>query len=259
MKPPRWYQDHEIELATDAAVSRLDTDRRHVLLAGGESLPYDRLVLCSGGRARRPAVAGGDLPGIHVLRIVADCDRIRSVAKPGTRAVVVGMGFIGCEVAASLAQLGVAVTAIVSRKTPLGAVLGEEVGAVLADIHRERGVELITGDRVVRFEGSARLERVTTDGGAHIDCDFAVVGAGIEAKISPVTGTSIACENGILVDGHGRTSVDGIYAAGDVANHLHPLFGRVRMEHYNNAERMGQAVARSMLGDQAAYGYVHSF
>ena len=259
VRPADWYDRNDVQFRADSAVARVDTDARRVLLGGGEAMRYDHVVLCTGGRARKPDIPGIRLPGVHVLRTVTDCATIRAAARPGARAVVVGMGFIGSEVAASLRQLGVAVTAVVSGASPLESVLGREVGAAMARIHREHGVELIPADRVVCFEGSGSVERVVTGAGVRLGCDFVVVGTGLEPDLASVTGTAIACDNGILVDGRCRTTVDGIFAAGDVANHLHPLFGRVRVEHYNNAERMGGAVARSILGDNAAYGYVHSF
>lgn len=259
VKPAEWYDHNGVELRYDAVVSRVDPDARTVILGSGETIRYGRLVLCTGARPRKPQIPGIDLPGVHMLRTVADCDAIKSAARPTSRAVVVGMGFIGSEVAASLRGLGVAVTAVLTGATPLEAVLGGEVGVAMAGIHREHGVELIPGDQVVRFEGSASLERAVTQAGLVIECDFAVVGAGIELNLAAMTGTAIALDNGVLVDARCRTNVDGIYAAGDIANHLHPLFGRVRVEHYNNAEKMGGAVARSILGNEAPYGYVHSF
>jgi 3-phenylpropionate/trans-cinnamate dioxygenase ferredoxin reductase subunit len=259
VRPVEWYADNDIELRRDAAVSHIETGSRTLVHGGGKPITYDRLVLCTGGRARRPSIAGLDLPGVHLLRTVADCDGIKEAARPGTRAVVVGMGFIGSEVAASLRQLGVTVTAVFGGSAPLEAVLGTEVGAAMGRMHREHDVALLPNDRAVRFEGSDKVERAVTESGERVECDFAVIGAGIEPNLTPLAGTGIDVENGILVDAHCRTTVDGIYAAGDVANHLHPLFGRVRVEHYNSAEKMGQAVARSILGSDVPYSYVHSF
>jgi 3-phenylpropionate/trans-cinnamate dioxygenase ferredoxin reductase component len=259
VKPDEWYGESEVELRRGAAVSHVDAESRRAYLADGEAIDYDRLALCTGGRPRRPAIAGLDLAGVHLLRTVVDCDGIKSAARPGARAVVVGMGFIGSEIAASLRQMGVVVTAVFDGTAPLDAVLGAEVGAAMGRIHRDAGVELLANDRVVRFEGSDGLERAVTKAGARLDCDFAVVGAGIEPNLTPLAGTRIAAENGVLVDERCQTTVDGIYAAGDVANHQHPLFGRVRVEHYNSAEKMGQAMARSILGSETPYDYVHSF
>jgi 3-phenylpropionate/trans-cinnamate dioxygenase ferredoxin reductase subunit len=259
VKPASWYDANDVERRTETIVRHVDTGSRHVLLEGGEQLAYDRLVWCAGGRPRKPAIPGIDLPGVHLLRTVADCDAIKVAARPGARAVVVGMGFIGSEVAASLRQLGVAVTAVLSDSAPLDKVLGSEVGGVMAGIHREHGVELITADRVVAFEGDQALTGVVTEHGARIECDFAVVGAGIELNVEPLANTPIAIDNGVLVDSRCRTNVAGIHAGGDCANHLHPLFGRVRVEHYNSAEKMGRYIARSLLGDDAPYDYLHTF
>ena len=259
VRPEGWYSTNDVERRTETPVHRVDTAAQEVLLRGGERVGYDRLVLCTGGRARRPAIPGINLPGVQVLRTLADCDAIKRAARPGARAVVVGMSFIGSEVAASLRQLGLVVTAVLTGATPLDGVLGGQVGAVMAGIHRDRGVELVTSDRVVGFEGDEVVERVVTERGARIDCEVAVVGAGIEPNVEALVGSPIALDNGVLVDPRCRTSVAGVHAAGDCANHLHPLFGRVRVEHYNNAEKMGRYVARSLLGDERPYDYLHTF
>ena len=240
-------------------VERVDPTAHRVVLRSGESLDYDQLLVTTGGRNRKLAVPGVDLEGIHQLRTVAESDAIRADAKTGARAVVVGMGFIGCEVAASLRQLGVSVTGVMPGDAPLGSVLGPELGGIYAAIHRENGVELIARDEVVRFEGHRRVERAVTKSGRSIACDFAVVAVGIQPNVELLEGTGVAVENGVLVDAMCRTNVPGIFGAGDVANHVHPLFGRIRVEHYNNAEKHGRAAARSMLGGQEEYAYLHTF
>ena len=224
----------------------------------GESIEYEQLLIATGGRNRTFDVPGSKLPGLHQLRTVAESDAIRADARRGSRAVVVGMGFIGCEVAASLRQLGVEVTAVFPGEAPLESVLGAELGAVMTAIHREEGVDLIPRDQVERFEGNGRVERAITRGGRRLDCDFAMVAVGIVPNVEVLEGTGVAIDNGVLVDEACRTNVPGIFAAGDVANHQHPLFGRVRVEHYNNAEKMGRAAARSMLSGQE-YDYLHTF
>jgi 3-phenylpropionate/trans-cinnamate dioxygenase ferredoxin reductase subunit len=169
------------------------------------------------------------------------------------------MGFIGCEVAASLRQLRVHVTAIFPERAPLERVLGREIGAAIGAIHRANGVELLAEDRVAAFQGSDRVEAAATVCGDRVACDFVVAGVGIEPDVPTFVGSSVAQSNGVLVDERCRTSQRDVYAAGDVANHLHPIFGRVRVEHFNNAEKQGRAVARSMLGSSSVYDYVHSF
>jgi 3-phenylpropionate/trans-cinnamate dioxygenase ferredoxin reductase subunit len=256
--PPDWYKVHQIQFVP-ARVAGVKPAAKQVRLESGDAIGYARLLLATGGRNRHFDAPGSSLPGVHQLRTIAECDRIKRVAKPGARAVVVGSGFIGSEVAASLRQLGLKVTSVMRGTAPLDAVLGPEVGGVFAAIHRAAGIELVVGDEVVRFEGSQHVERVVTKKGRRIACDLAIVAVGIEPNVEIVKGSGITTRNGILVDATCRTNVAGIFAAGDVANHLHPLFGRVRVEHYNNAEKMGAAAARSMLGSRTAYRYLHSF
>jgi len=257
-RPAAWYDQHHVERVS-AEVSSVDAAARQVVLGSGRRLDYQRLLIATGGLPRRLRLPGGDLPGLHYLRTVADCDAIKAEARPGRRAVLVGMGFIGCEVAASLTQLGVHVTCVYPGRYPLERVLGPEIGAVMAAIHQEHGVDLRPGEEVTGFAGDQRVSTVLTASGARLPCDFAVAGTGIAPEIPLVTGASLATGDGIWADELCRTSVPGVYAAGDVASQLHPLFGRVRVEHYNNAEKQGTAAARCLLGSTKPYDYVHTF
>ena len=259
VRPGGWYAEHDVDLRSGSSVAGVDPAAHTVVLGSGEELRYQKMLIATGGRNRRSSLPGAELPGIHYLRTVAECDAIKQEAVAGRRAVVVGMGFIGCEVAASLTQLGVHVTTVFPGRAPLEKVLGEQVGALIGGIHRAKGVELLAGDQVTAFEGTERLEAVVTAGGRRIGCDFAVAGIGIVPEVAAVAGSSIAQDNGILADELCRTSAADVYVAGDVANQLHPLFGRVRVEHYNNGEKQGAAAARSMLGSTAPYDYIHSF
>ncbi|TMF32016.1 MAG: hypothetical protein E6I30_11125 [Chloroflexi bacterium] len=258
VKPAQWFEKNDVELVRATAVS-LDTRERRIELHTGEIIPYGRLLIATGGRNRRLLIPGADLAGVHQLRTAGDCDAIKAVAQKGGRALVVGMGFIGSEVAASLRQMGLTVTAVLPGNAPFDSVLGPEMGELFAGIHRDAGVELIAHDEVVRFEGTPRVEHAVTKRGRRLDCDFAIVAVGIEANVDILQGTDVALDNGVLVDARCSTNVPDIFAAGDVANHLHPLFGRVRVEHYNNAEKQGAAAARSMLGAQDDYRYLHTF
>ena len=255
VRPPGWYAAHDVELRSDAVVA-VDPAAHTVTLSSGGELGYQRVLIATGGRNRRLGISGADLRGIHYLRSVAECDAIKREAMPGRHAVVVGMGFIGCEVAASLTQIGVRVTAIFPGRDPLERVLGGEVGALIGAIHRANGVDLLPVEQVAAFEGTERLEAVMTAAGRRIACDFAVAGVGVTPDTPAV---SVAQENGILADELCQASAPDVYAAGDVANLLHPLFGRVRVEHYNNAEKQGAAAARSMLGSTAPYDYLYTF
>jgi 3-phenylpropionate/trans-cinnamate dioxygenase ferredoxin reductase subunit len=258
VRPADWYEEHDVERLVGPSVVAVDPAAHNLVLDSGQELEYQKVLIATGGRNRQLDVPGAQLPGIHHLRTVAECDAIKREVGANRHAVVVGMGFIGCEVAASLTQLGVRVTTIFPDSVPLERVLGREVGAVIGAFHRANGVELRAENQVAAFEGTERLEAVVTANGDRVACDFAVVGIGIEPEV-PAFAPAIAQANGVLVDERCRASVADVYAAGDVANQLHPLFGRVRVEHFNNAEKQGQAVARSMLGSTAAYDYIHSF
>jgi 3-phenylpropionate/trans-cinnamate dioxygenase ferredoxin reductase component len=255
VRPAGWYADHGVELR-NGAVAAVDPAAHTVTLDSGDSIRYEKVLIATGGRNRRISGEGADLPGIHYLRTVAECDAIKQEAAPGRTAVIVGMGFIGCEVAASLTQLGVQVTTVFPGEYPLERVLGHEVGGVISAIHRAKGVRLLAGEQAAAFEGAGRLEAVVTRSGRRIECDFAVAGLGIQPDIPAI---AVDQQNGILVDEFCRASAPDVYAAGDVANQLHPLFGRVRVEHYNNAEKQGTYAAKSMLGSTAPYDYLHSF
>jgi 3-phenylpropionate/trans-cinnamate dioxygenase ferredoxin reductase subunit len=259
VRPAGWYEEHDVDLLSGSSVVAVDAAAHMVVLGSGKELRYQKVLIATGGRNRRLGLPGAQLSGILYLRTVADCDAIKREAVANRRAVVVGMGFMGCELAASLTQLGVRVTAVFPGRVPLERVLGAEIGALIGDIHRANGVELLAGDQVAALEGTERLEAVVTANGHRVACDFAVVGVGITPDVPAIAGSSITQANGILADELCRTSATDVYAAGDVANHLHPLFGRVRVEHFNNAEKQGAAAARSMLGSATPYGYIHSF
>jgi 3-phenylpropionate/trans-cinnamate dioxygenase ferredoxin reductase component len=259
VRPVGWYADYEVKTLTGSRVTAVDITAHTVALDSGQDLRYHKLLLATGGQNRTVDIPGASLAGTYYLRTKADCDAIKAEVAADRHAVVVGMGFIGCEVAASLTQLGVRVTAILPGQVPLARVLGPEVGAVVAGFHQRNGVEVLTGERVAALDGAGRVAAVVTASGRRVACDFAVVGVGIAPEVPTVTGGGIEMSNGILTDELCRTSAADVYAAGDVANQLHPLFGRIRVEHFNNAEKQGAAAARSMLGSDARYDYVHTF
>jgi 3-phenylpropionate/trans-cinnamate dioxygenase ferredoxin reductase component len=260
VRPAGFYEQNHIETRFSTRATRVDPIHRIVEVDAGLPVRYDKLLIATGVRNRRPPIPGLDLPGVFDLRFVSDADALRDQIVPGRRAVVIGMGFIGCEVASSLRQKGVEVVCVDPSPTPLFRVLGADVGEVIAGVHRDHGVHTIFEDVVTRLEGDARVERVMTRSGRRIDCDFAVAGVGVEPVMDFVAGSGIDTTNGILVDEHCRTTVDDIYAAGDVANHYHPVVQRrMRVEHWQNAMQQGAAAARSMLGKGQAYDAIHWF
>jgi 3-phenylpropionate/trans-cinnamate dioxygenase ferredoxin reductase subunit len=255
---PGWYAEHDVELRTETAVEALDVGGREVVLAGGERVAYGALLLTTGAEPKPLPVPGADLDGVHMLRTVADSEALRAVLDAGGRLVVVGAGWIGCEVAASARQRGMEVTVIEPLSVPLERVLGPELGAFYRDVHLDHGVELRLGDGVAAIEGSGRAERVRTSDGATVDCDAVVVGVGVAPRTELAEGI-LDVDNGILVDAGLRASADGVFAAGDVANHDHPLLGRLRVEHWANALEQGPAAARAMLGQDVEYDRVPYF
>lgn len=260
VRPAAFYEDNRIDARFGVAATRVDPAGRRVDLTVGGPVRYDKLLIATGVRNRRPPIPGLELPNIFNLRSVDDADIIRTQIAPGRKAAVIGMGFIGCEVAASLRQKGVEVVCIEPSPTPLFRVLGEEVGPVISALHHEHGVETVFNDVVTGFEGTGRVERVLTKNGRRIDCDLAVVGVGVEPVVDFATGSGLEIDNGILVDEYCETNIPGIYAAGDVANHYHPVFGtRMRVEHWQNAMQQSAAAARTMLGKRQSYDPVHWF
>ena len=249
-----FYAEHDIELLLDRTATRLDPASRELELERGERLRYDRLLLATGAEPRRLHIPGGDLDGVLYLRTVRDSDALRERLDRGGRVVVVGGGWIGAEVAASARERGVGVTLVDPLGAPLERVLGAEVGAVYRELHEEHGVWVRTGSGVAAFEGHGHVERVRTDDGEAIDCDFAVVGVGVEPRTALAEGAGIALDDGILVDERLETNAPGVFAAGDVANAWHPLYRtHVRVEHWANALNQGPAAARNMLGRAEPY------
>ena len=255
IRPQDWWVSHDVEARLGVHARSLDPTGRTVTLSNGERITFDRAVIATGGRNRSLDVPGVDLDGVVQLRTIADADRIRREAASARHAVIVGMGFIGAEVTASLRQLGVEVTVVEVFETALFKVLGPTIGRVIEAIHRDNGVVFHFGDTVERFEGGVRVERVVTAGGLAIDCDLVVVGIGTDPNAELMdTGAG-----GIEVGPTLETAFPGIFAAGDVARHDHPLFGRVRVEHFDNAIKMGQHAARGMLREPAAFDHPHWF
>ncbi len=244
-----FYDEHAIDLRTSTRVTAIDPGSREVALRDGARLGYERLLIATGASPRRLEVPGSDLPGVHYLRTLGDADAIREAAAAARRAVVIGGGWIGAEVSASLRQLGLSVAMVAPGSVPLERVLGPEVGAVYRDLHAERGVGLHMGQRVTAIRGSGAVEAVETTDGTRIEADLVVAGIGARPRTRLAADAGLTVDDGIVVDGHLETSAPGIFAAGDVAAAWHPALGaRIRLEHWDNARRQGRAAARNMLG-----------
>jgi 3-phenylpropionate/trans-cinnamate dioxygenase ferredoxin reductase subunit len=257
--PREFYDEKDIELRIGLSVTALDLAAREVVI-DQERLAFTRLLLATGAEPRRIPVPGADLEGVHYLRSFGDSDDLRRAIEASSRVAVIGAGWIGAEVAASARQKGLEVTLIEQLDVPLERVLGREVGEVYGAIHREQGVELLTGTAVEAIEGAGRAERVRLKGGTTVDCDFVVVGIGVTPRMALAEAAGLEIGDGIHVDERLKTSDDGVFAAGDVAGAWHPFFQqRLRVEHWHNALEQGPAAARSMLGTGEPYDKVPYF
>ena len=253
-----WYDEHDVELRPSTHVESLDVAARAVVLAGGERIDYDALLLTTGAEPKRPPIPGTDLDAVHVLRTLEDSDVLRGVLDAGGRLVVVGAGWIGSEVSASARQRGMDVALVEPQSVPLEGVLGPELGAFYRDVHADHGVQLHLGTGVEAIEGNGRAERVRTSDGTVLDCTAVLLAVGVAPR-TQLAEDVLDVDNGILVDASLRASADGVFAAGDVANHAHPLFGRLRVEHWANALEQGPSAARAMLGSDVVYERVPYF
>ncbi len=257
VRPAEWWEDNDVDLRLGTRATGIDLGARRVRVEGDGHVPFDRLLIATGVRNRRFEVPGIDLEGVYDLRVVTDADRMAEQARRASRAVIVGAGFIGCEVAASFRQMGLDVTVVEFFETPLYRVLGAELGRTIEGLHRDHGVEFVFGDAVAALEGDRRFERVVTKAGRRIEGDLAVVGVGTE-PVSPIDAGD-APMGGIPVGPTLETGAAGVFAAGDVANHDHPVFGRIRVEHYDNAIKMGEVAARNLLGAGEVFDDPHWF
>jgi len=257
-----WYQQQDIDLRLGARVTDLDPAAHTVTIDGVEKIRYDRLLLTTGSRVRRLDVPGEDLLDVRYLRTQSESDALLDRLRSGARqVVVVGAGWIGLETAAAARHHGASVTVVEMDTLPLRRVLGDEVAAVYANLHREHGVDFRFGAGVREFRGSdGVLTGVVLTDGTELPADLAIVGVGITPATELAVAGGLTVDNGIAVDSALRTSDPDVYAAGDVANVLNPLLGkRIRVEHWDNAINGGPAAARSMAGEDVTYDWVPYF
>jgi 3-phenylpropionate/trans-cinnamate dioxygenase ferredoxin reductase subunit len=254
LRPPAWYASKDIELQLGVRAVAIDPQAHRVELAGGARLAYDKLLIATGGVPRTLDIAGAELPGVFYLRSLDDALALREHLIPAAQVIVIGAGFIGAEVAASARTLGCKVTMLDIAAIPLGRALGPTIGQIYADLHRERGVELYTRVGVERIEGHGHVQRVvTTDGRVH-EASVVVIGVGMLPDLDLARRSGLATGNGIIVDEYCQTSVDDVFAAGDIADHPNHFLGRrIRVEHWQNAQHQGSAAARNMLGQQKPF------
>jgi 3-phenylpropionate/trans-cinnamate dioxygenase ferredoxin reductase component len=247
LKPREWYDEKDITLRLGSAATALDTAKQTLTLADGTALGYDDLVIATGLVPRRiPAFP--DLDGIRVLRSFDESMALREHASAARRAVVVGAGFIGCEVAASLRSLGVDVVLVEPQPTPLAAILGEQIGQLVARLHRDEGVDVRLGIGVAEVRGQGQVDTVVLTDGTELAADLVVVGIGSRPATEWLEGSGVDVDNGVICDEAGRTSAPNVWALGDVASWRDTTGHQARVEHWSNVADQARVVVPAMLG-----------
>jgi 3-phenylpropionate/trans-cinnamate dioxygenase ferredoxin reductase subunit len=248
LRPAEFYADNDIALVLGTAAQSLDTAARTVTLTDDRVLDYDELVIATGLEPRR--IPSLDLAGVRVLRSFDEALALREHATSARRAVIVGAGFIGCEVAASLRKLGVEVALVEPQPTPLAAVLGERIGELVARVHRAEGVDVRTGVGVAAVRGDTEVSAVELTDGTVLEADLVVVGIGSRPATDWLVGSGVALDNGVLCDEVGRTSEPHVWALGDVASWRDARGHQIRVEHWSNVADQARVMVPSMLGQE---------
>ncbi|MFJ2618304.1 NAD(P)/FAD-dependent oxidoreductase [Glutamicibacter sp. NPDC087344] len=253
-----WYTQNNVELVLGTRADKLDTAARTVQLSDGRSLSYDALVLGTGARARTLEGFGGDR--IHVLRNFADASRLKGRIIPGLHLVVLGAGFVGCELASVAAKRGAQVTVFHPGSIPLSRGAVPEVGHSMLSIHHENGVKFRVGETVTSMTQTPTGLELSTSDGEKIICDELLLAVGSVPNTEIASDAGIEVDGGIITDEYGRTSAAGVYAVEDVAAQFHPKYARrIRIEHHDTAMRQGMNLARNLLGESVPFSEEHYF
>ena len=254
LRSKEFYAEHQVDLELGVAAKTIDTRAKIVQLSNGRTLAYDALLLATGADPVRLSIPGADRDHVMYLRSLRDSRAIIARASDAKRAVVVGASFIGLEVAASLRARGLEVDVVAPDAEPLGAVLGE-VGAFVRTLHESKGVRFHLGRRPAAFGA----DHVALDDGSRLECDFVVVGVGVQPVVDFVQAAGIAVDGGVLTDEYLETNARGVFAAGDIARYATGAGKRRRIEHWVHAERQGQVAAQNILGQRRKFSYVPFF
>jgi 3-phenylpropionate/trans-cinnamate dioxygenase ferredoxin reductase subunit len=256
LKKAAYYAQNQVDLLSGVRAIRVEPALHRVTLKDGRVLKYERLLLATGGRAKRLPLAGNQLGRVFTLRAIEDSNAIRAAAEPGKRALVLGGSFIGSEVAASLAQLGLEVTVVFPESRLLERVVPEEGSALLHSKYEDNGVQILPGTTPVSLNGDHTVEQVELDNGETLPVDLVVMGVGIElnTELARSAGLELDDEGAVVVNGALQTSDPDIYAAGDIASWPSFTFGkRLQVEHWDVARGQGLRAGRNMAGEAKRY------
>jgi 3-phenylpropionate/trans-cinnamate dioxygenase ferredoxin reductase subunit len=262
LKRPEYYEQHGIDLRLRTRVAEIDRSTKSVRLTSQEVLKYDKLLLATGSKVRKLPVPGGDLPGVHYLRTIADVEAIKAALTPGARVAIVGGGYIGLEVAAVMTKLGATVSVIEVLGQLMARAMAPEVAGFFERMHRAHGADIRLKTAVTGFEAGegGRVAMVATNAGDKIPTDLVIIGIGILPQTELAEAAGLRIDNGIVVDDCGRTDDPNVFAAGDCTNHPNALLDRrLRLESVQNAVSQGKAAAAAMIGKPAPYAEVPWF
>jgi NADPH-dependent 2,4-dienoyl-CoA reductase/sulfur reductase-like enzyme len=256
-----YYKRSKVEFIRGHSVNAIDTSLRKVRLDDGRELSYKSLLIATGGRVRKLELPGSDLEGIYYLRTIEDCDAIRKVATRSKEAVIIGGGFIGCEVAATLRGKGLKVTLIHKSPQLLSAAIDMETAQWIQGYHSKKGVKVLLNTNVTKFVGKdGKVQAVEVDDGKQIAADFVVVGIGITLNTELAEMAGLKIDKGVLVNEYLKTSADGVYAAGDIARFYSPIFERnLRVEHVDVAQKQGKIAGMNMAGRKEPFNELPYF
>jgi 3-phenylpropionate/trans-cinnamate dioxygenase ferredoxin reductase subunit len=260
VQPASWYEENGVELRTGTNVMSLDPDARTVKLQGGEEVEFDKALLATGANVNILRVDGANLDRIHYVRTLGNSDNIRTDAEKAGRVVLVGGSYIACEVAASLKAKGTDCALVMLEEVALSRTFGEEAGRWFQELLESKGIEFHGGESLAAFEGDEHAGAVVTQSGKTVEGDMVVVGAGVKPDVMLAERAGLEVDDGIVCDETLQSSVEGIYAAGDVCSYESVVHSRrLRVEHWDVAMQQGQHAAGSMLGDAKPYEVVPYF
>jgi 3-phenylpropionate/trans-cinnamate dioxygenase ferredoxin reductase subunit len=261
-RPPEWYEEQRIEALTKVSVTALDLEQRRAKLSRGEDVTFDKALIATGANVRRLNAPGCELGGIHYLRTLGNSDTIRENAS-GKRVVLIGGSYIATEVAASLTELGSSCSMVMLEPVVLSRGFGEQAGRFLQSRLQEHGIKVYGEDALDRFEGvDGRVTRVITENGLELEADVVVIGAGVipDVTVARTAGLQIGETSGVMADAMLETPVEGVFAAGDIAEYESVIHGRrMRIEHWDVAFNQGKTAALNMLGREQPHDVVPYF